>query len=74
MLLLLLEKYSLQCDWVGNGHIHVELCWQKKLGKRPLREDEIWETNFRKVNFVDVESWGEGTIWELWSGMDGVEI
>jgi hypothetical protein len=34
----------------------------EKLGKRPLGEDRIWETNFRKVNCVDVENEGEGTI------------
>jgi hypothetical protein len=74
IIIKLLEKYSLQFEWVGNGSIHIELCWQKKLGKRPLGEDRIWETNFRKVNCVDVKNGGEGTTWGLRSGMDGVEI
>ena len=75
IIIRLLEKYILHLEWAGNGRIHIELYWQKKkLGKRPLEKDRIWETNFRKVNCVDVENGGEGTTWGAWSGLNGVEI
>ena len=38
IIIRLLEKYILHLEWAGNGRIHIELYWQKKTWKTPIRE------------------------------------